>query len=484
MNRTKKPRQPRLLPAHNSIKYQVDDDLSPETYAGLKANIAEIGVQVPVEIDEDGHVIDGHHRVRAVYELRADGVDVPDYPIVIIEGLADEQKRDRATQLNALRRQQTPEQKRTKAVKLLTEGRSQSETARLIGVDQGTVSRWLVDMQVHNVPLPTTRTDSKGRAQPTSKPRRTIIPTEAETVRVELSPQQREIDGYKDDVLSCAFAERELSFENAKLLGECQNRCGADTYAALWELGKDDAKVRYSLAQLKHLLELARSGNADDVTADLVTLAESGGASDVFNAHKTRQRERRDAEREAQREANRVLVAKSKHPEAGEKFKTIVLDPPWDWGDEGDVSQFGRGDPTYATMPLEDIRALPVPELAEENAHIYLWITNRSLPKGFSLLESWGFRYVTAITWVKPSFGMGNYFRGSTEHVLFGVRGSLPIQARDLGTHFQAPRPGRHSAKPPEFYDLVERASPGIWLEMFARAPRENWKVWGAESGE
>jgi len=168
----------------------------------------------------------------------------------------------------------------------------------------------------------------------------------------------------------------------------------------------------------------------------------------------------------------------------GPSFPTIVLDPPWDWGDEGDVSQFGRGRPVYATMSLGDLLALPVGERAQPNAHIYLWITNRSLSKGFALLDAWGFRYVTMLTWVKPSFGMGNYFRGSTEHVLFGVRGSLPLLRHDMGTHFLAARGGKtHSSKPEEFYRIVETCSPGPWLEMFARHERPGWAVWGAEVG-
>jgi N6-adenosine-specific RNA methylase IME4 len=158
------------------------------------------------------------------------------------------------------------------------------------------------------------------------------------------------------------------------------------------------------------------------------------------------------------------------------------LDPPWDWGDEGDGDGcYARSRPVYATMPIEQIAALPVSALAEPNAHIYLWITNRSLPKGFALLDGWGFRYITMLTWCKPHFGMGTYFRGSTEHVLFGVRGSLPLLRSDVGTWFEAPRPGQHSAKPDAFYSLVETCSPGPWLEMFARRARPGWQVWGAE---
>jgi hypothetical protein len=84
--------------------------------------------------------------------------------------------------------------------------------------------------------------------------------------------------------------------------------------------------------------------------------------------------------RQAARSKNEELVQRKAPALPQERYSTIVIDPPWDWGDEGDVSQFGRGDPTYATMPFEEIAALPVASLAETNAHLYLWITNRSLP--------------------------------------------------------------------------------------------------------
>jgi N6-adenosine-specific RNA methylase IME4/ParB-like chromosome segregation protein Spo0J len=192
-------------------------------------------------------------------------------------------------------------------------------------------------------------------------------------------------------------------------------------------------------------------------------------------------RREKEATREARRDANREKIAATSDPLAG-RYATILLDPPWDWGDEGDADQFGRARPTYGTMPYSGLLALPVPTLADDDCHLYLWITNRSLPKGFDLIEHWGFRYVTALTWCKPSIGMGNYFRGQTEHVLFAVKGSQPLKRRDVGTWFQAPRGAQHSSKPAVFYDLIESCSPGPYIELFARAPRTGWAAWGADA--
>ena len=223
--------------------------------------------------------------------------------------------------------------------------------------------------------------------------------------------------------------------------------------------------------------------DAKRIKAEAPELAEQvrTGEMPIYQA----KRELKERKREAIRAENRQLVAETAPVATATlqiKYQTIVLDPPWDWGDEGDQDQLGRSRPTYATMSIDEIEALPIADLATQNAHIYLWITNRSLPKGFRLLEAWGFRYITMLTWVKPSFGMGNYFRGSTEQVLFGVRGSLALLRRDVATHFNAARPGPHSGKPDEFYNLVETCSPGPWLELFSRQERNGWARWGAEA--
>ena len=197
-------------------------------------------------------------------------------------------------------------------------------------------------------------------------------------------------------------------------------------------------------------------------------------------------RKAREWQRQKSRETDAAWVSETPALLDGTKgvYSTIVADPPWDWGDEGDQDQLGRARPIYETMSIGDLEALPVEQVSAPNAHLYLWITNRSLPKGFNLLNKWGFRYITMLTWAKLGFGMGNYFRGSTEQVLFGVRGSLPLSRHNVGTWFQWPRTKEHSQKPEEFFELVESCSPGPYLEMFARRQRENWTCWGVESQE
>lgn len=134
-------------------------------------------------------------------------------------------------------------------------------------------------------------------------------------------------------------------------------------------------------------------------------------------------------------------------------------------------------------MTIEQIKALPVADLAEPDAHLWLWTTNQFLCAGFEVMEAWGFKYLAPITWVKPS-GVGNYFVHRTQTVLFGYRERCQFPAaRYLPTVFEAGWPYPHSTKPEQFFDIVERVSPAPRIELFARRLRLGWDAWGDEVG-
>ena len=169
------------------------------------------------------------------------------------------------------------------------------------------------------------------------------------------------------------------------------------------------------------------------------------------------------------------------------KYRTIVVDPPWAYKDKlrmGSGPKHRGADSHYGTASLEAIAAIPVGGWAADDAHLYVWVTNSFLCEAHELMRRWEFQYKTMLTWVKSYLGMGHYYRGSTEHVLFGVRGNLPARRRDLPTHFTGRNDGRqHSQKPAAFYDMVESMSPGPYLDVFARKLRFNWDAWGDEVG-
>lgn len=173
-------------------------------------------------------------------------------------------------------------------------------------------------------------------------------------------------------------------------------------------------------------------------------------------------------------------------------YRTLVIDPPWEYRRAGGLGSSRAAADNYSTMTNAEIAALPVGDMAADGAHLYLWVTN---PRLFAedhdalgpvdMLRGWGFRYLTLLTWHKLGApGMGWYFRGDTEHVLFGIRGAAPIPPRlRLSNHFAAARTV-HSAKPDRFYEIVEQVSPEPRLELFARRRRVGWDVWGNEAPE
>lgn len=159
------------------------------------------------------------------------------------------------------------------------------------------------------------------------------------------------------------------------------------------------------------------------------------------------------------------------------KYRTIVADPPWQMPKAGatkvDASK------VYPTMSLENICALPVPTLAEDDAHLWLWAVNGLLEDAYKVVRAWGFSPLTVVTWCKPGPGVGHYLRNNTEHAILASRGAPMVPTtKPLSTWYVWPR-GAHSAKPEAFLDLVETVSPGPYLELFARRNRFGWATAG-----
>jgi N6-adenosine-specific RNA methylase IME4 len=164
-------------------------------------------------------------------------------------------------------------------------------------------------------------------------------------------------------------------------------------------------------------------------------------------------------------------------PNTQHSFRTILADPPWDVMQRGN-----RGaDRHYPVMTVEEIAALPVGKLASTDAHLWLWVTNATLFSGQVVMAAWGFTYRSCLTWVKPGLGLGRYYlRNNTEHLLLGTKGKAPILYRSQPTWLYAPKQ-EHSHKPEEQYAVIERCSPGPYLELFARRKRRGWQVCGNE---
>ena len=173
-------------------------------------------------------------------------------------------------------------------------------------------------------------------------------------------------------------------------------------------------------------------------------------------------------------------------------YRCIVVDPPWDQGKTGkrDVRPNQGTSLDYPTMTLEEIAGVPIADWAAKNAYLWLWATNsRSRSSGqpilmqaFELMEGWGFRYYTTLTWTKATgpcpFGP---YQITTEHCLFGYRGKARFPKMSLGkmkTAFEAPVT-RHSEKPSVLYENVEKYFGAPRLDVFARRRHPGFEAWG-----
>ena len=178
-----------------------------------------------------------------------------------------------------------------------------------------------------------------------------------------------------------------------------------------------------------------------------------------------------------------------------EWYRCLVVDPPWDQGKTGKrKARPNQGvNLDYRTMKPDEIADLPVPALAADEAMLWLWVTNsRSrhtdrpiIQHGFELLDHWGFRYYTTLTWDKRTgpvpFGP---YQIVSEHVLFGYRGKAAWPKESLGkmqTCFRTASVSRHSEKPVELYEHIARYFAGPRLDVFARRRHDGFDAWGDE---
>lgn len=172
----------------------------------------------------------------------------------------------------------------------------------------------------------------------------------------------------------------------------------------------------------------------------------------------------------------------------GRKFGCVLADPPWSYectdptcSPGGRETGFSGGIGTYyETMPLDQIMAMPIHEITAPDSVLFMWATVPLMPEAFRVMEAWGYKYKTMLTWEKENGkGMGYWFRGVTEHVLFGVRGNVKA-FRSPVKNLLRNKVGRHSAKPQQFHEIIESVTPKMErVELFGRYARANWTTWG-----
>ena len=164
------------------------------------------------------------------------------------------------------------------------------------------------------------------------------------------------------------------------------------------------------------------------------------------------------------------------------RYRALVVDPPWQYRNKNTGGSMKSGaSAKYPTMSLEEICALPVPNICERDAVLFLWGTTPLAEYPFEVMKAWKFKYKTKIYWHKTgNLGLGNWFRGQVEECLVCVRGDVKAFHLQKPNFIQS-KAREHSRKPEEFFQLIGPAVENInpKIELFARERRTGWDCWG-----
>jgi N6-adenosine-specific RNA methylase IME4/ParB-like chromosome segregation protein Spo0J len=195
--------------------------------------------------------------------------------------------------------------------------------------------------------------------------------------------------------------------------------------------------------------------------------------------HRVLARVRRDIKR-----AEILSAATNRELPTDRRFPVILADPAWKY-EQQLMGHSDRGvENHYPTMLLEEICALPVKELAADNAVLFLWVTPSLIEAALTVMQAWGFAYKTHFVWVKDKFGVGFHVRNMHELLFIGRRGDIPLQEpSDTFPSVVFAERKAHSKKPDKFREMIETMYPAFpKIELFARDKRPGWEVWGLEA--
>lgn len=230
-----------------------------------------------------------------------------------------------------------------------------------------------------------------------------------------------------------------------------------------------DTEIANSTTQL---LELARLAPEKQIEVSNFLSGETT-IQDALKEVKKVAREKEIQERIAEIESNAFTPP-------SRKYDVIVIDPPWQYGTDYDPDGRRSASP-YPEMSLEDIKAIELP--SADDCVLWLWTTHKFMRHSFEVLDSWGFRDVAILTWVKSRMGLGSWLRSQSEFCIMAVKGHPKINLTNQTTIIYGEM-REHSRKPDEFYKLVDSLCVGYKIDWFSREKREGWDQYGAEIGK
>lgn len=405
-----------------SNKYQIMPPLTNEEYASLKEDIEKRGVLVPVEYDEEGNILDGHNRVEICKEL-----GISKWSRVIRTGMTEEEKYAHVRKLNLSRRHLTQEQKRELIKDQLRESPqlSDRQIAKMLGVDHKSVGSLREKLEATGeIPQLEKTIGADGKERPRqTKYSETEENSVKENTDEEIDESSKRKTKEKPETFSFIVQDEEQA-EKAK---------------EVFKKAPDKVKKR------------------------------------IQNGELTIDKAYTNLKRQEIKEQKKAV-----EPPKG-KYRVVLADPPWNYSDKRDGKTTGAED-HYPSMTITEISELPVKDIAEENAVLFLWVTSPLLEECFKVIKAWDFKYKTSFVWDKIKHNMGHYNSVRHEFLLICTRGSCLPDNKKLFDSVVSIERSEHSKKPEKFREMIDTLyTYGNKIELFAREKVRGWEVWGNE---
>lgn len=236
--------------------------------------------------------------------------------------------------------------------------------------------------------------------------------------------------------------------------------------------------------QAKEIIDKGTSDLVRAMDAELIPVSRAASlldASPEFQKAVVKKLESGEAARpmEAIRQVKAETIRKKEAVMPSGKYRVLYADPPWSYGNTM-PDDFREQRDHYPVMSLEEICALPIESMAEDDAVLFLWVTSPILEESFEVVHAWGFQYKATFIWDKVKHNMGHYNSVRHEILLVCTRGSCQPDVRKLFDSVVTEERTEHSRKPEVFYDIIETTYPhGARVELFARRSRKGWQVYG-----
>ena len=178
---------------------------------------------------------------------------------------------------------------------------------------------------------------------------------------------------------------------------------------------------------------------------------------------------------------NDEIIKNNKDLKTDKKYRIFYADPPWSYGDKQETIKLGGASKHYPTMSIEQLCAMPIKEIKEKNAVLFIWVTSPLLEESFDVINAWGFKYKTSFVWDKIKHNMGHYNSVRHEFLLICTSGSCTPDHKKLFNSVQSiERSDKHSEKPEQFREIIKTLyTHGRSIELFSRVNTAGWDSFG-----